>query len=104
MKRNFSGCFQKLLEDHLKNHILEFSDIENYIKNRCASILINPIDGLSIRRKLSKSELRDKIEDLYYISKNEAKSPNRWDVLVYKGLLKQSVFLFIFSEIQKKYP
>ncbi|RBA36419.1 MULTISPECIES: hypothetical protein [Acinetobacter] len=104
VKKDFNSNFYGLIEYHLNNHILKFSDIDNYMRNRCASMLNNPIDALSIRKKISKNQLREKIEDFYCAAKHEAKSSNRWDVIFYKSLLKRSVFLFIFGEIQKKYP
>ncbi|MDM1019800.1 hypothetical protein QSV37_05670 [Acinetobacter sp. VNK23] len=104
VKNGFNENFEKILEFHLKNHILKFSDINNYINKRCASILNNPIAALAIRCKVSKSGLKEKVLDFYHAAKYEASSPNRWDVILYKGLLKKSIFDFIFSEVCKTYP
>lgn len=104
VKNGFSVKFFDLLNHHLLNHMMKFSDIENYMKNQCARILNNPIKALSIRRKISRSQLIEKIEDLSSISESEAGSPNRWDVILYKGLLKRSVVTYILGEIHKQYP
>ena len=104
VKNSFNLNFIDLLNFHLLNHIIKFSDINNYMKNHCARILNNPIQALSIRRKLSRSQLVEKIEDLVFIATSEADSPNRWDVILYKGLLKKSVISYILGEIYKKYP
>lgn len=104
VKKIFSNNFNELIEYHLNNHILKFSDMENYMKNQCGRILNNPIQALSIRKKITKSQLIEKVEDLYFIAKNEAGSPNRWDAVLYRGLLKRSVISYIFNEIHKQYP
>lgn len=104
VKNGFNNKFTDILTSHLLNHVMKFSDIENYMKNQCARVLNNPIQALSIRKKLSRNELIEKIEDLYLIAENEAGSPNRWDIILYKGLLKKSVLSYILGEIHKGYP
>ena len=104
VKNGFGFKFLGLLNHHLENHMMKFSDIENYMKNQCARILNNPIQALSIRRKISRSQLIEKIEDLSFIAESEARSPNRWDTILYKGLLKRSVVSYILGEIHKHYP
>lgn len=104
VKNGFSTKLLGLLNYHLENHIMKFSDIDNYMKNQCGRVLNNPIQALSIRKKITRSQLIEKVEDLYFIAKNEAGSANRWDAILYKGLLKRSVISYIFDEINKQYP
>lgn len=95
---------QSIVDNHLKNHLLKYSDISNYMRNHIMMILMNPIDAFAIKRKINRAEIYDRVQDQVDITKFLAKSDNRWDVILYKGFLKTDLIDFIEIEVNKKFP
>lgn len=93
-----------ILENHLKNHLLKYSDIINYMKNHISEILNNPLAAFSIYKQINRIEVKERIEILVNVTKFQSKSENRWDVILYKGFLKEDLIDFIELEVNKQFP
>lgn len=92
-----------ILENHLKYHILKYSNILNYMRNHISEMLINPFDVFSIDEKVSRNEIKRSINILLKGAKFQSKSHNRWDVILYKGFLKDYVLDFIELKVNQKF-
>lgn len=85
---------------HLENHILKYSGIMRYLKKQYDIIFKNPKKALVIKsRTITQEQLKEKIIEKVIISKISSESSNRWDVILYQGLLRENVLQYILSKI-----
>lgn len=104
IKVNDIPNIKEILESHLQNHILKYSNILNYMKNHITEMLMNPFEAFSIDEKMSRSEIKKSINILLKSSKFQSKSQNRWDCILYKGFLTDHVLDFIELKVNHKFP
>lgn len=103
IKVNNIPKIKSILEKHLENHILKYSDINNYMKNHISEMLSNPFEAFSIDEKMSRNEIKRSINILLKGAKFQSKSENRWDVILYKGFLANHVLDFIELKVNQKF-